>query len=42
MYFADSPTENAGLSDGVFYFTFHYEGFTRAVEYHGSLTIISE
>ncbi len=28
------------LSDGVYYFTFHYEGYTRAVDYHGSLTII--
>ncbi len=28
------------LSDGVYYFTFHYEGYTKAVDYHGTLTII--
>ncbi len=42
IYNAEQGFNAAGLSDGVFYFTFHYEGFTRAVEYHGSLTIISE
>ena len=30
------------LSDGVYYFTFHYEGYTRGVDYHGSLTIIRD
>lgn len=41
--------ENAGegfgaekLSDGVYYFVFHYEGYTKAVDYHGSLTIIRD
>ena len=42
IYNAEQGFTAAGLSDGVFYFTFHYEGFTRTVEYHGSLTIISE
>ena len=30
------------LSDGVYYFTFHYEGYTKAVEYHGTITIIRD
>ena len=30
------------LSDGVYYFTFHYEGYTKAVDYHGTLTIIRD
>ena len=41
--------ENAGdgfgadkLSDGVYYFTFHYEGYTKAVDYHGTLTVIRD
>ena len=41
--------ENAGegfgaekLSDGVFYFTFHYEGYTKAVDYHGTITVIRD
>ena len=41
--------ENAGegfgaekLSDGVYYYTFHYEGYTKAVDYHGTLTIIRD
>ena len=42
VYNAEQGFNPAGLSDGVFFFTFHYEGFTRAVEHHGSLTIISE
>ena len=41
--------ENAGegfgaekLSDGVFYFSFHYEGYTKAVDYHGTITVIRD
>ena len=30
------------LSDGVYYFTFHYEGYTKAVDYHGTITIIRD
>ena len=30
------------LSDGVFYFTFHYEGYTKAVDYHGTITVIRD
>ena len=30
------------LSDGVYYYTFHYEGYTKAVDYHGTLTIIRD
>ena len=29
-------------SDGVYYFTFHYEGYTKAVDYHGTITIIRD
>ena len=29
-------------SDGVYYYTFHYEGYTRGVDYHGSLTILRD
>ncbi len=28
------------LSDGVYFYVFHYEGYTKAVDYHSSLTII--
>lgn len=41
--------ENAGegfgaekLSDGVYYYSFHYEGYTKAVDYHGTLTVIRD
>lgn len=27
-------------SDGVYYYSFHYDGFVRAVDFHSSLTII--
>jgi gliding motility-associated-like protein len=30
------------LSDGVYYYTFHYEGYTKAVDYHGTLTVIRD
>ena len=30
------------LSDGVYYYTFHYEGYTKSVDYHGSLTILRD
>lgn len=28
------------LSDGLYYFTFHYNGALRDIDYHGSLTVI--
>lgn len=28
------------LSDGVYYYTFYYEGYVRTVEYHGTITVI--
>lgn len=28
------------LSDGVYYYTFHYQGLVRAVDFHGTLTVI--
>ena len=28
------------VSDGVYYYVFHYEGYVHAVDYHSSLTII--
>ena len=30
------------LSDGVYFYSFHYEGYTKAVDYHGTLTIIRD
>lgn len=29
-----------GLSDGVYYYSFHYEGYTRSVDHHGSITVL--
>lgn len=40
IYNATEGFNAEGLSDGVYYFTFHYEGYTKTVDYHGSLTII--
>ena len=28
------------LSDGVYYYTFHYQGQVRAVDFHGTITVI--
>ena len=43
ILYNDSEGFNAeSLSDGVYYFTFHYEGYTRGVDYHGSLTILRD
>jgi gliding motility-associated-like protein len=30
----------SGLSDGVYYYSFHYKGKAKVVEYNGSLTVI--
>ncbi len=40
LYNAEQGFDASSLSDGVYYYTFHYEGYTKAVEYHGSLTVI--
>ena len=29
-----------GLSDGVFFYTFHYEDRVKSVDYHGTVTVI--
>lgn len=42
LYNAEQGFNAESLSDGVYYFTFHYEGYTRGVDYHGSLTIIRD
>ncbi len=43
----DSTIHNAtegftaeGLSDGVFFYTFHYEDSVKTVDYHGTITVI--
>ena len=40
LYNAETGFSAEHNSDGVYYYTFHYVGFVRAVEYHSSLTII--
>lgn len=40
IYNAELGFTGANNSDGVYYYTFHYEGFVRAIDYHSSLTII--
>lgn len=40
IYNAESGFTAEGLSDGVYYYVFHYEGYVHAVDYHSSLTII--
>lgn len=42
LYNTEEGFGATGLSDGVYYYTFHYEGYTRAVDYHGSLTILRD
>ena len=48
-YIKDEQLYNPGegfnaenLSDGVYFYTFHYEGYTKAVDYHGTLTILRD
>ncbi len=40
IYNATEGFTAEGLSDGVYYYTFHYDGYTKTVVYHGSLTVI--
>lgn len=40
IYNAEDGFTAEGLSDGVYYYTFHYVGFVHAVDYHSSLTIL--
>ena len=42
LYNADQGFNAENLSDGVYYYTFQYEGYTRGVDYHGSLTILRD
>ncbi len=42
LYNSDQGFNADNLSDGVYYYTFHYEGYTRGVDYHGSLTILRD
>ena len=38
-----NPTEGftaEGLSDGVFFYVFHYEDAVKSVDYHGTVTVI--
>lgn len=40
VYNADSGFNAEGLSEGVYYFRFHYDGFVKTVDYNSSLTVI--
>lgn len=40
LYNAELGFTGENNSDGVYFYTFHYEGFVRALDYHSSLTII--
>ncbi|MBR4487309.1 MAG: hypothetical protein IKO89_01965, partial [Bacteroidales bacterium] len=42
LYNGEDGFNAESLSDGVYYYTFHYEGYTRCVDYHGSLTILRD
>lgn len=42
LYNGEQGFNADNLSDGVYYYTFHYEGYTRGVDYHGSLTILRD
>ena len=42
LYNGEDGFNAESLSDGVYYYTFHYEGYTRGVDYHGSLTILRD
>ena len=40
LYNAETGFTAEHNSDGVYFYTFHYVGFVRAVEYHSTLTVI--
>lgn len=40
IYNATEGFNAEGLSDGVYFYTFHYEGYTKAVDHHSTLTVI--
>ena len=40
LYNAETGFAAEHNSDGVYFYTFHYVGFVRAVEYHSTLTVI--
>ncbi|MCQ2280329.1 MAG: gliding motility-associated C-terminal domain-containing protein, partial [Bacteroidales bacterium] len=40
LYNPEMGFTGENFSDGVYFYTFHYVGFVRAVDYHSSLTII--
>ena len=42
LYNPETGFSGENVSDGVYYYTFHYIGYTRAVDYHSSLTIIRD
>ena len=40
IYNAEQGFGAESLSDGVYYFSFNYEGYVRVIEYHGTITVI--
>lgn len=40
LYNPEQGFTGENFSDGVYFYTFHYVGFVRAVDYHSSLTVI--
>src|SRR5574344_11381 len=42
LYNAEQGFNAENLSDGVYYYVFHYEGYTKTIEYHSSLTILRD
>jgi len=40
LYNEESGFTGENLSDGVYYYVFHYEGHVKALDYHSSLTLI--
>ena len=39
---AESGFSAEGLSDGVYYYSFHYEGRVHKLDYHGTITVIRD
>ena len=40
IYNEENGFSASNLSDGVYFYTFHYQGRVRAVDFHGTLTVI--
>ena len=42
IYNAESGFGTKDISDGVYYYTFYYEGLVRTIKFNGSITVIRQ